>query len=290
MVLTNLFDLRSFGNHRVTMDPTKTSLRLLAAGVGLGAVLVGFNLFAIPPSEPSELSPGIAALVNGRPISMEDYGRVIASFEADRREPTTAEDRARLLDRLVEEELLVQRGIAVDLPTYDDAVRSVLVQSMIATTLAVSQAIEPKERDLRAYYQENRAFFTLAPQLHVRVYRFSSLSDAQAAKSDVSQLPNPDRIVPDGLLPSLKLREYLGPTVLQETLKLNPGDLSKPIEVPSGVLLIELVDNQPGSVAPYEDIKTQVAMAYQTASDEKTLRETIDRLKKQADISRVSTE
>jgi parvulin-like peptidyl-prolyl isomerase len=270
-------------------EPTKTSLRLLAAGVGLGAVLVGFNLFAIAPSNPSELSPGVAALVNGQAISMEEYGRVIASYEADHREPTTAADRARLLDRLVEEELLVQRGIAVDLPTHDESVRSVLVQSMIASTLAEAQALEPEERDLLAYYQANQAFFTLAPQLHVRAYRFSSFIDAQAAKTDMSQLPTPDRLVPDGLLPSLKLREYLGPTVLQKTLELNPGDISQPIDGPSGILLIELVDKLPGSVAAYEDIKIQVASAYQTARDEKALRETIDRLKKEADISRVST-
>jgi hypothetical protein len=135
------------------------ALTLLAVGAVVG-VLLGVAT-ALQTSDPdvTTFPDDAIALVNSRPISEEEYARAVALLASDKRTGVTDEDRAHVLDRLLEEELLVQRGIDVGLVDSDRTVRKAITQAMLASVVAESASAQPSDDVLRAFYAENPSLF-----------------------------------------------------------------------------------------------------------------------------------
>ena len=90
------------------------------------------------------------ALVNGQPLSRESFARFTAAIAAERRSTTLdAAERRRLLERMIDEELLLQRGIALGLDRYEPTARSSIVSALIASVTADAEIGEPDEATLR---------------------------------------------------------------------------------------------------------------------------------------------
>jgi hypothetical protein len=138
----------------------RRALWLLTAG-GVVGILLGIAA-ALSERGPtiSVLPDGAIALVNGRPIREEDYARAVALVEGDKRTEVTAEDRDHILDRLIEEELLIQRGIEIGLVDSDRSVRKAITQAMLASIVAESASAQPSEGELHTFYAENPSLFT----------------------------------------------------------------------------------------------------------------------------------
>jgi hypothetical protein len=100
----------------------------------------------------------------------------------------------------------------------------------------------------------------------------------------------PDPFVPDGLLPLHKLREYIGPTAMQAAQRLAPSDFSQPLSINGSAGILQLIDRQFTQVPAFEDIEPQVEMAFRKDRDDRSLRDYLSWLKKQADITRASTD
>ena len=87
-----------------------------------------------PPLEsmakPSEMG-GVAAVVNGREISQANLESAVRALAADSNHTIGQAERRRVLDRLIEEELLVQRAVELDLEVKDRNIRNRLVGTMI---------------------------------------------------------------------------------------------------------------------------------------------------------------
>ena len=96
----------------MTRDPSprlesrnpRRSLALLVLGLvgGFGLTAAG----VLGDGASARLPDGAVATVNGRPIALATYERVLAGLDEDKREGITAEDRRHVLDRLIDEELL----------------------------------------------------------------------------------------------------------------------------------------------------------------------------------------
>src|SRR5690349_13984703 len=105
---------------------------LLVLGLVVGIVAAASGLLVGAPS--AQLPPQAVALVNGRPILRDAWLRAVAAVATERREALTDADQRHILDRLVDEELLVQHGLALGLPESDGRLRSTLVQEVMAAT------------------------------------------------------------------------------------------------------------------------------------------------------------
>ncbi len=132
----------------------------LAGFVGLAAALYG----AIGAPR-LEWAGDAAAIVNGVPIPREALARAVLALDADSRNPVTPEREAAVLERLIEEELLVQHGVELGLAETDFAARRALVQSVLSLGDGASApAQEPSEAELRRFYRDNAGFFAPAPR------------------------------------------------------------------------------------------------------------------------------
>lgn len=267
---------------------------LLAAGaaLGLGAALWGAL------GEPGLGRPAgdAVATVGGVEISRADFERALGALAADKRTPLTAADARRALDRLIDEELLVQRGLELGLGTSDLAVRKALVDAMIQFAAAEAAGRSPDEDELREFYAGRPEIARPAPQLRVRAVGFPSRDpgqveamrtalragqgfDVAAAGAGAEPL-----IVPDALLPAAKLADYTGPTVRDAALKLKAGEVAGPIDVAGVPTFVFLLDERPGERPPFEAVRDLIAEEWSRRQAEAALEHYLEGLRRTARI------
>lgn len=229
---------------------------LLGAGMGLGLAAAVITLVA----PRGVLPPGVAARVDGRDISEAAWQRAVAAVAADRRTPLTAADRQRILERLVDEELLVQHGLALGLVESDRRLRGQLIQEVLAASAADIE--EPDEATLRAYYARHRDYFSSEGRLHVTATR----------RDGVPATPP----IPDTLLPAATLREYLGPRLTQVALELEPG-----AAYPDGEMILRVVRREPPTTPPFDAVRDEVRAAVMRDAETAKLQKLLAQLREE---------
>ncbi len=279
-------------------NPPLRALILLGGGALLGIGLALLGLFRADGRIDAALAPGVAARVKGVPILEETYQRALAALASDRREPLEARDRAHVLDRLIDEELLVQRGVELGLVEVDRTVRKNLVAAVIASVIADTRDADPSQAELRAFYDEEREFFVRPGRLRVRQVFFGVGGGAQATKARLRAEAAADRLaagepfesvfavgdrsvleIPDALLPAAKLRDYIGPTALRAALELEVGEVSRPVRSGTGIHVLQLVDREAPSAPAFESIREALRAEYRRRAGDQALRNYLDRLR-----------
>jgi parvulin-like peptidyl-prolyl isomerase len=241
--------------------------------------------------------------VNGELLLREEFERALAALARDRREPLDDKMRRHVLDRLIDEELLVQRGLELGLPHHDRRVRADLSAAVIASVVSDAEEEEPNTDDLERFYRERRDFFTRPGRVRVgQVFVRVSGGEEQAlarARAAAQQLragepfatvtlalgDEPVAPLPDALLPPAKLREYLGPTALRATLELEAGGVSHPVRSGAGYHVIALREREPATVPPLAEIEPEVRAEYRRRAGERALRRYLDELRRRADVT-----
>lgn len=283
----------------MTLAPTAPAARrpivLLLAGAALGALAAAAGLSG---QAGDRLPAGAVALVNGEVIREADYARALAAITADTRGALRADDRRRVLDRLIDEELLVQRGLALGLARHDRRVRADLTQTVLEGVLAPLEAEEPSPAELAAFYDTHRDLFAGPGRVHVRqVFVRVTVPDDPAAQARATEAAQrlragepiaalqqalgdtPLSPLPDMLLPPAKLRDYLGPTALRTALLLGEGEVSNPIRSGTGYHVLQLVERESDRVPPLDEIRPQALQEWRRRQGEAALRAYLDELR-----------
>lgn len=284
-------------------EATNRSLLLLLLGMGAGIAAAALGLVSSSGAH-GRLPSGVLARVNGTPIRADEYDRLLAAAAQDRRTPLDTAQRRHILDRLIEEELLVQRGLELGLPQSDRKVRSDLTMAVISSVTEEYGEVQPSEEDLQRYYDDNLDFFSGPGRLRLRqvFVRVPSGGDTSAplerAQQAATRLRAGENVatlqselgdrefapVPDALLPPAKLRDYIGPTALQTAIGLAAGEVSDPVRSSMGFHVLQVVERQPDQAPPFDEIRPQVLAEYRRRAGEAALRRYLDDLRKRADV------
>ncbi len=284
--------------------PRQRGLILLVLGAAAGIVLAAVGLGA--GSHRAEgLPEGAVARVNGEIIRADEYQRVVEAVDSDRREELGEKQRKQVLDRLIDEELLVQRGLELGFARNDRKVRADLTSAVIASVVGEYDDVTPSDTDLQAFYEKNRQYFAEPPRLRVRQIYFRAGNSAAAeaalkrAQEAVRRLHQGEDFaavrqsdsdaelapIPDALLPPAKLRDYIGTTALRTVESLQVGEPSAPVRSGTGYHVLEVVERQDGGVAPLADIKSEVIAEYRRRAGERALRRYLDDLRAGSEIA-----
>jgi len=164
-----------------TEQPNRRALVLLSVGATVGILLGVLSVFHNSKADVSALPDDAIAVVNGKPIREEEYVSAVALLAGDKRTGVTEEDRVLVLDRLIEEELLIQRGIEIGLVDSDHAVRKAITQAMLAAIVAESVSAQPSDDELRTFYENNPSLFGRS----TAGTDVQSMADGQAPKPPV---------------------------------------------------------------------------------------------------------
>lgn len=243
----------------------------------------------------SSLPDDVIAIVNDKIIPSERYRTVIQLIENDKRDDLTKADRKMALDRIIEEELLVQYAYQNGFLEADDLLRKSIVRSVVDSIVEQSVSVIPDEDELRDFYQDNLPVFTLDEQYRVVIFSSQSLSDITTAKEiwqksyDIKKLeidiPSIRQFdIPSGFISKLKLGTLIGPLLRDVVLSLKTGETSKIIETIYGHTIVTLVDKKDKIIPEYSDINEVVLQEYRRRQREKILEELLSDLKRQSDI------
>jgi hypothetical protein len=263
---------------------------LVAGAIGIVAALIG----AVGGPQ-LELANRPAAIVNGVPIPREALARAVLALENDSRNPVTVEREAAVLERLIEEELLVQHGVDLGLAETDFAARRALVQSVLTLAVAERTGAQPSEDELRRFYRENAGFFAPAPRFSASVVFLGSTSQTSADQvraallqgADASGFGDPTAVeIPRGALPEAEWRRLIGADAARAAAALGPGQVSLPIATGGGVLIVRVNGFAAAPAPAYEDVAAQVRTEWDRRADEAAARDYLERLKRRARIER----
>jgi hypothetical protein len=281
------------------VNPQPRARALLALGAAAGLAIAVGSL--VGRGSGDALEPDVVATVNGVPIRADEYLRAIAAVAGDRRTPIDAAEKRRILDRLIDEELLVQRGIELGLVRRERTVRASLVAATIELLASSSGDETPEE--LRAFYDTHRDYFTDPGRARVRQVLVLAVDRPEAAararaEDAVRRLRGGEPFeavrrdlgdeevapLPDAPLPVAKLREYVGDTAARSVFDLAAGETTEPVRSSMGFHVLQVIARTPPSVPPFEEIADQVRAEFRRRADEAMLRSSLATLRGAAEV------
>lgn len=238
---------------------------LLAGGMLAGAVIAVFYMVRLPRSAvPTE---DAVAYVGERPIPRESYESALLAVATDRKSGTLQEgDRERVLERLIDQELLIDRAVELGLHERDPQIRNQLATAMIDFLVrrAEDEARTASEEQLRAFYEAEQFRFTRAAQYRVAV--------------EGASIP-----LPGGFLLEKEIEQRLGPTAASEIAALEVGE-SVVIRAADGSYTVRLIDRRGGKVVPFDEARDVVEAAYLRSRSEAAVRDFLELARKRTDI------
>ena len=282
-------------------EPQKWGQRALLAGALVGLLMAA--LTAVPLQKQVLSRDGAIARINQRHIDRSAFASAYQALLSDKTKTPTQADKKLALDRLVEEELLVQRGLEIGLLDGDASVRKAMAGSVIQFVLAQNSQSEISQAELKTYYDENRARFSPASRLQVdRIFvrhdpdapqkTQPRLTAIRAALREGQAFGDVGRRLGDPLLPRLpqvllpvaKMTDYLGPDLTQAASRLPQGSISDAMATAQGWQFLHIIANEPSQDRDFDHIRELLKTALKRDRDDQALRDYLDWLRQRADI------
>jgi parvulin-like peptidyl-prolyl isomerase len=270
----------------------RRTLILCAAGALIGLALAGFGLFTARGTRTSVVPAEDVAMVNGVPILISDYLLQLRALYDVSLSGATQEQKKKVLDDMIREELYVQRGIELGMQTDTIEVRTALVGAVEQQATADATMAQPSESELLAFYDENVAKYASEGAM-VLIDYIAPAETAAAAVADLRAGGGDQAIARRGLRRTAALadgeefyfaaRIHLGDVLFETAKALRDGAVSDPVALPDGVHILVMKRNIAPVPQRYEDIRDKVLADYiarqakiLTAGNERFLRKRAD--------------
>ncbi len=269
-----------------------------AAGLGLAALSI------LEPAPVKALPEGAIAVVNGVEIRRADFQAALDIIERNRRDPVTDEDRSALVDRLIEEELMIQQGRALGIDRQDHVLRGGLIAALQESIIAAALSGPTSDEALAEFYRANAEFFSRVTQVRVHqmwipesarrpadAARKVAVSAAERVRAGESfdavtrELgTTPPEPVPDRLVDLAKLRRIIGATAAGWAFELGEGQVSDPIHKGEGYLVLFIAQRGEPEVPPLDTIEARVRAEMGRRQRSEAIRNYLDELRRAAEI------
>jgi hypothetical protein len=304
--------LGRFARGLVAGPQRMTILAVFAAIVGLA--VAGYGLLQPTVKEAITVPAGVVALVNGEPILMTDYVSETEQALGTPFDMISPAEKAKALRGMVDQELLVQRALALDLPEQDTNVRSALGDSVTALVTAPiggastgSAAAPSDDARLQAYFIAHKANYATRGSMNLidlvlRVGGYENveqtvdqaLADAKQAAYELKSGANIDYIkshfsfVDSGKVngdeADFAARIHLGDKLYKVAETLNDGAISDPVADTDGVHLLVMVARTAPVFYDYASVKNNVYTDYLTDQKARAKAENLVFLRRNAKI------
>jgi parvulin-like peptidyl-prolyl isomerase len=286
----------------------RRAILLPALGAVVGLVAAGVTMFRGAPQQTPVVPPGYVALVNQKGILMSDFMSQTATEASTDFAQTTQAERSKVLHEMIDEELLVQRGLALDLPETTTEVRSTLADAVNSQVAQPKLAQPPSEAELRAFYDQHRTRYAAAGSmtvrdlvLHVGGYQNADQSTAQAetdAADAAYQLRSGTPVeqvmehfgltdsgrVDNGEQLDFAAKLHLGDRLYQVAESLGDGQVSDPVLDTDGVHILVMARRLPPRVADFSLVRSKVYTDYRDALIADTDKDNLEFLRRDAQI------
>ncbi len=266
-------------------DPSQISnarsFALMAAGVLIGLVLAGYSLFTARSASTLIVPAEDVALVNQQPVSRADYLALLQTLYGVDLSHATQEQRHKVLDDMIREELFVQRGKELDVAATDPDVRSALVNAVELEIAENAMTSQPSEAALRQFFETHEDRYVSEGVMRVKdlVFPASALPELSAEPEAL------ERMISDAqTLARLNGRDsgrtkdeefyfaakiHLGDELFAAARGLASGMVSKPIQMPDGIHVLEMEQNKHPVPFGFAAARAQVLSDYRNQAVDK---------------------
>ena len=273
-----------------TANNSNPIFRGIFAIAGLILVLVGSNTQIEHRNYPAHT----LVLVNQKPITKATL--TVARQRSNALTNTLQQQQDPLLmQRLIDDELILQRVESLGVLEADPGIRKILARSAINKINTESQSLVISESQLRDFYDDHQAVFQTPARFAVQAARFLTAEEAMTARGQIlagsrlsETVSSADGAVlmemPRSLLPTHMLRRYLGTGLTDAILQLDQDRLSQPIAQDGGLYLLHLLKQQPSQVIPFQQAQSDIIIEFRSRQRQRALSEALALYKERADI------
>ena len=272
-----------------TANNSNPIFRGIFAIAGLILVLVGSNTQIEHRNYPAHT----LVLVNQKPITKATL--TVARQRSTVLTNDTQQQDPLLIQRLIDDELILQRAESLGVLEADPGIRKLLARSTINKINTESQSLPISESQLRDFYDNHQAVFQTPARFAVQAARFLTAEEAMTARRQIlagsrlsETVSSADGAVliemPRSLLPTHMLRRYLGTGLTDAILQLDQERLSQPIAQDGGLYLLHLLKQQPSQVIPFQQAQSDIIIEFRSRQRQRALSEALALYKERADI------
>ncbi len=265
----------------------------------IGVLLVSQELFQSKSSNQYLRQQNAVALVNDMTISEDQFIKYISTLGIDVVDENDEELLEIVLEKMIEEELLLQKGIELELHKFDIQIRKAIIQQVIDSVLLQNEEVVT-EKELRAYYENNKNKYQLSKLIHLDIIflnsqreedinlLFEAISTIGFAETKKQFHQELFFSIPDRLISIKDCIQLLGTNICKEIFELNLNDISNPIKYENGSLVIrirntnrDIVDND-----LFNRLYDKILFDFKNSEDDKYFKDYIQYLKENANIKR----
>lgn len=252
-----------------------------AIGVVGGLVIGGIGLFTARGTTTNVVPPQDLALVNNVPILRSDFETQLENETGLKFTEASRAEKIRVMNEMLREELLVQRGLELNFAETDQASRNALVSAVEQQAIAEVTTSQPTEKQLRKQFEDHRAQYATEGTMTV--------NNLLALESIDPSVPDPrDRAekaaaaLRDGV-PLLEVEQrynmvrdkfykedfyfaakiHLGDKMYEKVVNLNAGDVTDPmLGQNDNYHVIQMISNTRPVPLSFERSRSQVLTDY----------------------------
>jgi parvulin-like peptidyl-prolyl isomerase len=275
---------------------------LCAIGAIVGLAIAGVGLFSARGTATRNVPPEDIALVNQRPVLRSDFVAQLENETGETFEQATRAEKLKVLDEMIREELLVQRGLELDFAETDQPTRNALAMAMDQQALAEVTTSQPTEQQLHDFYEKNRAKYASDGIMTVRHLVIPANPGgtpeqrAQKARAVVAALRAGSAV--EEVIARFGLTEprndgdefyfaakiHLGDALFAQTLKLQDGEVTEPVSEPDGMHVVKVVRDKVPVPLSFERARLQVLTDLKNAQQERLMAATMKFLRERSKI------
>ena len=285
------------------------SMVLCAIGAVVGLAIAGVGLFSARGTATHNVPPEDIALVNQRPVLRSDFVTQLEGETGESFDQATRAEKLKVLDEMIREELLVQRGLELDFAETDQMTRNALAMAMDQQALAEATTSQPSEQQLREFFNKNPARYASDGILTVRHLVLVAASGGagggaasggeqamQKAHEAVSALRANTSV--EAVIAKFGLTEprndgdefyfaakiHLGDAVYAQALRMKEGEVSEPLQAADGIHIVQVIKDKVPVPLSFEHARLQVLTDLKNAQQERLMAATMKFLRERSKI------
>ena len=289
---------------------------LFLLGVFLGLGLIFYEILTLNASNISLGKKKAVAIVNDTIISEDQFLKYVTNLGASIEIDDDTEILDLLLERMIEEELLVQRGIELNLHRKDIGVRKEMIKQVIDFIIQVENKT-PSEDEIRQFYNINQGKYVPTQNIYFDaiyiksknqesvllgttsdqktlnqkfIKIFKEIETTNFAKAKDIYDENEFYQIPRELTNIKNCYQYFGKQICNDLSEMDLGSVSEPIFFDKGYFIFILYDIEKAIIDDdfFNRIKERVVFDYNNQIDDDKLKDYLEYLKVNSDIKRYS--
>ena len=235
------------------------------------------------------------ARVGTQEISRDRYNEILNLVDENNVNEISSNKKALIRERLIDEELLLQKAIELGLIRKDSILKNNIVQVMLDYIVSSNQEPDPTNQELNEFFEKNLGLFSGTTSFKLKVFSFvrdttkAEIAYQSLKKGSLKQAESSSEeliILPQTFLSLQKIRDYLGPSILPAIKNLKKGEYTEIIEINNMSVIILCLDTFIESVPKFQNIKNQVKGRYIKERDDRLVREYLKELREMYEVEK----